>query len=314
MTAMNGVKIEFPTLSKPEFYPQWAKGMEYALKASNLWKLIVLPPTPNEEAQSFQVMSILHNKVAPHMQIRVGMCSTPKEAWEEIKKNCLGANEIFEDTLRINLATLKKGAKEDIETYFSRALQIRENFGQCGVYYNDKQLLFHVFHGLPEEFEMVRSTLQYAKGGVSVAEAQSVLTDFESRRKMLHEETAMYAKQQVKFRGTCNKCGEKGHSWSYCPKPDANVDEQQQQYMGSNSNSYNQLRSNRNYQQYKGFNNHQKEIASKVTKSAFAGIAKLVNHLVQEELAKPAVPVLAGVAAVPGPARAHFKDVYEIGY
>ncbi len=71
---------------------------------------------------------------------------------------------MFEDTLRENLATMKKGPKESIESYFSRALRIRDSLGQCGVNYTDKQLLLHVFQGLSEDFENVRSPLAYARG------------------------------------------------------------------------------------------------------------------------------------------------------
>ncbi len=83
------------------------------------------------------------------MQIRVDMCKTPYETWEEVKRNCVGDSEIREDMLRAELMKLKNNHKDSIELFFSKALQIREGLASRGVH-------FYILNGLQAEFESVR--------------------------------------------------------------------------------------------------------------------------------------------------------------
>jgi hypothetical protein len=256
----SGFKISFPTLLKRESYPSWARGMEFGLRSLNLWSIIDAPEENQvSESTHYQVMSILHNAVAPHMQVRVDMCKSAKEAWQEIKHNCQGAAERYQDMMRVELANLKKGPNETVEMYFARALQIRNNLASAGVDYNDKQLLFHVLNGLPADYEPVRASLAYQKG-VTLIDAQADLTDFEARQNSLHQKTevGLYAKNYPNgaFRGKCHNCHERGHMKHQCKKPPPTP---------SARNAENE----------------------KDEKAESAGLVAVVKQLVQAELAKP---------------------------
>jgi hypothetical protein len=221
------------------------------------------------------------------------MCKTPHEAWEEIKKNCVGEAEIREDMLRRELAYLKKQHNDSIEAFFSKALQIREGLANCGAMLSDRQLLQQILNGLPPEYESVRSTLAYGKG-VSVSDAQSALTDFEMRRKSQFENnaTALVARQGYFFKGKCHICKLRGHTARFCPKNnEEDTGEEQQQP--------------RNQQQKRsgGTENHQTG-----SRSAFAGMAKTVNQIVQEEMNRPVEHASLNML------RPRTREVYEMGF
>jgi hypothetical protein len=271
---MGNLKVPFPMLMKRESYPSWAHGMEYALRALNLWSYIESPNVVQDPGY-FQVMTILHQNVAPHMQVRVAMCKTPKEAWMEVKENCEGAAEHFEDMKRAELAHLKKLPSESIEFYISRALAIQESLARANIVMNDRQLLYHVMNGLPREYDSVRSSFALQKG-ITVNDAQSALTDLETRLKGNQGEIAFYGGV---FRGRCHKCGERGHTKYQCKASEETV---------------------RKYRE-------SSEKHSSSNSSAFAGFAKEIAQIIKDELAKPVEhPSLRG--------RPQTRDVIEMGF
>jgi hypothetical protein len=168
-------------------YTEWSMVMQVNLQAASLWEAVRYGGV--EYRDDRHALAALLQAVPADMQARLANKELALEAWESIRKNCVGADWVKEgnvEQLRQEFIEIKFKPGECVEDFIICITAIANELRVLGDEVTDKEVVKKMLHSVPEKLEQVAISMEMFLGlnSLSIEEAVDHLPVVEQRKKV----------------------------------------------------------------------------------------------------------------------------------
>jgi len=216
-------------------YATWAARMECYLINQDLWAAVGAA----DHATSAKTKALIGMCVEDRYLSLVMGSDTAKAAWDALKGVFAAQSGARKLALKKELNSLRMWDDESSSGFVARAKALGEAMAAAGYELPDGEIIMSLLAGLPEDYDMLVTTLTMREGELSLEETQTALLQYEQQ---LHarkardsasnpsgSKDARAAKAYAAAGGKPSKRGGKGSKSDrichYCQKPGHSADE-----------------------------------------------------------------------------------------
>lgn len=192
-------------------YNTWSLKMRMLLTIKGVAAAIAAPATTSAASSGQQqitspaaisgevdqkALALIILNVKDHHLPTLAACTTARAAWTALETIYKSRSTARQLQLRRELNTLKKESAEPLTKYFARAKGLHQELTAAGAALSEKELLWCILAGLPEEYATAVEILQAAGGDPSHDEVLARLLLVEERKRRTEEgdAKALFAK------------------------------------------------------------------------------------------------------------------------
>lgn len=171
--------------------------------------------------------------VADHLVASIKACTSARAAWVMLERDYASSSFARVLQLKNEFNSIEKGPTEPVAKYMSRAKALRDKLKIAGHTVTDLDFVSTVLKGLPSEYDIMSTYLQYQEGVTDATLLPKLL--IEEARLARRESAANggatafistgaapqngdYRREERKETRTCRHCGKKGHIQANCWK------------------------------------------------------------------------------------------------
>ena len=176
---MEGAKIVLPMLDDGN-YMVWSTRMRAALSMKG-WSAAIDEGEPAENDNAARSFLLLH--VKDHVLPFIRNMETARKMWEALESLHRSKSRARVNQLRREMAQLKKGLKEPVAKYISRAEGIRDQLLAAGDTLDTTDIISTVLNGLPSSYDTAVMILEAEADNREVLDLSDVLS-----RLLVHEQ------------------------------------------------------------------------------------------------------------------------------
>ena len=158
-------------------YATWAARMECHLTSSDVWAAV---GAADHEA-SAKAKAIIGLAVGDQYLSLVMGCSTAKAAWDALKGLFAAQSSARKLALKKEFNGLSMEDGESSSKFVARAKALGEAMAAAGYELPDEEIIMSLLAGLPEDYDMLVTTLTMSGGELSLEEVQVALLQYEQQ-------------------------------------------------------------------------------------------------------------------------------------
>ncbi|UYV78316.1 hypothetical protein LAZ67_16000942 [Cordylochernes scorpioides] len=214
-------------------YSSWSFQMKLVLMENDLWSLI--NPGEDKPDPSDLAFAKICLGINDEQQLHVHHLNTPKEVWEELEKLYAPKDSRYRAVqLRRQLYGERLTQHSNMEGYMGKINYIVNELAQIGDKIDDGDLAMVLLGGLPEDWDIVVSTICNLPDSdfTTATVKRRLLAEAERRSSNLPKDVGamvvnassrpIETEKQFKAKVVCFKCGGKGHYARECRKKGKN--------------------------------------------------------------------------------------------
>nr|CAD1839991.1 unnamed protein product [Ananas comosus var. bracteatus] len=157
-------------------------------------------PNPNWMKQDRHLLSWIQATLTEGVLAQVVGLQTSRDVWVALERRYASLSRAHISQLTTQLQTIKKGGMT-ITDYMNKIKAISDNLAAVGKSIHDDDLIHHIVHGLPPEYDPIRVSIRTNPSISTVEEVHAILASeellLEERRQLqssiTHESTAFIA-------------------------------------------------------------------------------------------------------------------------
>ena len=158
-------------------YATWAARMECHLVNHDLWAAVGAA----NHATSAKTKALIGMCVEDRYLSLVMECNTAKAAWDALKGVFAAQSGARKLALKKELNSLRMWDDESSSGFVARAKALGEAMAAAGYELPDGEIIMSLLAGLPEDYDMLVTTLTMREGELSLEETQTALLQYEQQ-------------------------------------------------------------------------------------------------------------------------------------
>jgi len=158
-------------------YGTWAARMECHLVNAELWAAVGAA----EHAASAKAKAQIGLAVEDRYLSLVMGSDSAKDAWDALKGVFAAQSSARKLALKKELNSLCLAAEESTSAFVARAKALGEAMAAAGYELPDEEIIMSLLAGLPEDYDMLVTTLTMRGGELSLEETQTALLQYEQQ-------------------------------------------------------------------------------------------------------------------------------------
>ena len=172
----NAIQVSFNKLGDSN-YATWAARMECYLINQNLWAAVGAA----DHASSAKTKALIGMWVEDRYLSLVMGSDTAKAAWDALKGVFAAQSGARKLALKKELNSLRMLDDESSSGFVARAKALGEAMAAAGYELPDEEIVMSLLAGLPEDYDMLVTTLTMREGELSLEETQTALLQYEQQ-------------------------------------------------------------------------------------------------------------------------------------
>jgi len=158
-------------------YATWAARMECHLVNAELWAAVGTAEHRASAKAKAQIGLCVEDR---YLSLVMGS-DTAKDAWDALKAVFAAQSSARKLALKKDLNNLRLAEKETTSVFVSRAKALGEAMAAAGYELPDEEIIMSLLAGLPEDYDMLVTTLTMRGGELSLEETQTALLQYEQQ-------------------------------------------------------------------------------------------------------------------------------------
>ena len=158
-------------------YATWAARMECHLVNAELWAAVGTAEHRASAKAKAQIGLCVEDR---YLSLVMGSDSA-KDAWDALKGVFAAQSSARKLALKKDLNNLRLAAEESTSAFMARAKALGEAMAAAGYELPDEEVVMSLLAGLPEDYDMLVTTLTMRGGELSLEEVQTALLQYEQQ-------------------------------------------------------------------------------------------------------------------------------------